>query len=566
MGLLTERIAVTTRSDSPAGASLITVVLAVHGVADYLPACLDSLLGQPAPPGGLEVVAVDDASADSCGVILDERAAREPRLRVIHLPSRQGPGPARMRGLAAAAGAYVWFVDPDDLLAPGCLTAIADRLARDRPDVLLIDYLMLYPAGRAEPSPWAALLAAPGGTGSPVTLAARPVLINRTMTLWSKVIKRDFLAGLRLEFPAGIHEDVTVSCALLLRAGRISLLGRVCYLYRQRAGSFLTTPGLGHFAIFPAYERVFQLVGEVGGNGAGVPGAVGAAVFGRAIEHYNSILAGGLIPRSARRDFFGHIRDDFLRYRPPGYQRPRGLRGLRIKMIERNQFRLYTALVPVNRARVSGRRALRRLRWRKRDRYGPLKTGVTAAGPAAKHPPPGGTSRRVGPTPLSGLSGDERFMAMRHTLGLILALALAAALFFGAGWGVTHMPAFAGHSVGLPSRTGLTALATLAGTGLLAGILVAAPLVSPLATGLPGLAVLAWTAMLAVSYHRAVGWVPMQGHSFSAGFRMMLTSGFLALAGMVLIIPLFMPARWHRLPAGDEDDEAGLPAPTGLLS
>jgi hypothetical protein len=157
-------------------------------------------------------------------------------------------------------------------------------------------------------------------------------------------------------------------------------------------------------------------------------------------------------------------------------------------------------------------------------------------------------------------------MAMRHTLGLVLALALAAALFFGAGWGVTHMSAFAGHSVGLPSRTGLLALAALAGTGLLAGVLLAAPTVSPLATGLPGLALLAWTAILAVSYHRAVGWVPMRAYSFGTGFRVMLTSGFLALAGMVLIIPLFVPSRWHRAPAGDEDDEAGLPAPTGLLS
>jgi hypothetical protein len=145
----------------------------------------------------------------------------------------------------------------------------------------------------------------------------------------------------------------------------------VCYLYRQRAGSFLTTPGLGHFAIFPAYERVFRLVDGPSGNGAGAPGAVRAAVFGRAIEHYNSILAGGLIPRSARRDFFGHIRDDFLRYRPPGYRRPRGLRGLRIAMIERNQFRLYTVLIPLNRARVTARRALRRTGQRRRDRYDP---------------------------------------------------------------------------------------------------------------------------------------------------------------------------------------------------
>src|SRR5947207_10172951 len=95
---------------------LLSLVLPVHGVARYLPACLDSILAQPGPAGGLEVIAVDDASPDACGAILDRRAAADPRLRVIHLAERVGPGPARMRGLAQARGDYLWFADPDDAL------------------------------------------------------------------------------------------------------------------------------------------------------------------------------------------------------------------------------------------------------------------------------------------------------------------------------------------------------------------------------------------------------------------------------------------------------------------
>jgi hypothetical protein len=156
---------------------------------------------------------------------------------------------------------------------------------------------------------------------------------------------------------------------------------------------------------------------------------------------------------------------------------------------------------------------------------------------------------------------------MRHIAGLILAAALAAALFFGGGWGVTHMSAFAAHSTGLPSRTGLIALAVLAGAGLLLGILLAVPAVSPLATGLPGLLLLAWTGVLAVSYQRAVTWVPLQGYSVGTGFKTLLVTGVLALAGIAMVIPLFVPSRWHRAPTEDEDaEESGLPAPTGLLS
>ncbi len=106
---------------------------------------------------------MDDASPDGCGAILDARAAADPRLRVVHLPETVGPGPARMRGLAEAAGAHVWFADPDDLLAEGSLAAVAGRLARDRPDVLLLDYRILWPGGGSEPSPGARCWPGPRG-------------------------------------------------------------------------------------------------------------------------------------------------------------------------------------------------------------------------------------------------------------------------------------------------------------------------------------------------------------------------------------------------------------------
>jgi hypothetical protein len=157
---------------------------------------------------------------------------------------------------------------------------------------------------------------------------------------------------------------------------------------------------------------------------------------------------------------------------------------------------------------------------------------------------------------------------MRHLIGLVLAIALAAALFFGGGWGAEHVAALAGHSVGLPSRPGLIGLAAALATGAFLGILLVVPAVSPLATGLPGLALLAWTAGLAVSAHRALAWIPLQAHTFGLGFRVLLLNGTLALAGMAMIIPLFLPGRWHGKPYDGEEDESvdELTARTGLLS
>ncbi|HEV3293542.1 MAG TPA: hypothetical protein VG123_31570 [Streptosporangiaceae bacterium] len=157
---------------------------------------------------------------------------------------------------------------------------------------------------------------------------------------------------------------------------------------------------------------------------------------------------------------------------------------------------------------------------------------------------------------------------MRHLIGLVLAIALAAALFFGGGWGAAHVPALVGHSVGLPSRTGLIGLSAALATGVFLGILLVVPAISPLATGLPGLVLVGWTALLAVSAHRALAWIPLQGHSFGVGFRILLLNGTLALAGMAMIIPLFLPGRWHgRHNEDDADDDFDeIPAPTGLFS
>lgn len=361
-----------------AAGPLISVVLPVYGVQEYLAGCLDSILGQAG--SDLEVVAVDDASPDGCGQLLDARARRDPRLRVVHNEHAGGPGSARNIGLQLAAGEYVWFIDGDDMAADGAVEAITAHLAADRPDVLLIDYENLFPDGRATASPGAALLrAAPAG---PFTLAEQPQLIQLTMTSWSKVFRRAFLAGLGVTFPPGIHEDVLVTCAALLEARRISALARVCYRYRRgRRGSFMATTSDAHFAVFDAYEQVFDFHSKRDSPAsAGPPGRLAAALFDRAIWHYSTVLQtgglglgplgrGGLVPRRERRRFFERMHADFVRYAPPGYRHPAGARGAKFRLIERDAYWAYELLEPLNRSRValrsmiSARRRTARSRW-----------------------------------------------------------------------------------------------------------------------------------------------------------------------------------------------------------
>jgi len=70
-----------------------------------------------------------------------------------------------------------------------------------------------------------------------------------------------------------------------------------------------------------------------------------------------------------------------------------------------------------------------------------------------------------------------------------------------------------------------------------------------------------------VSSHRALAWIPLQGHAFGAGFRILLLNGTLALAGMAMIVPMFLPSRWRsRRYEDEESDDLEVQEVTGLLS
>jgi hypothetical protein len=172
---------------------------------------------------------------------------------------------------------------------------------------------------------------------------------------------------------------------------------------------------------------------------------------------------------------------------------------------------------------------------------------------------------------------------MRHVIGLALAVALAAAVFFAAGWGylrLLRVPVVNGGAATLPAGGGsllhdanvLYAFAALAGTALLAGICVAVRRVSPLAAGLPGLVLIAWTVVYGFNVARAVRYIPLKSDAFGDGFEALLFNGLLAAVGVALVVPLFIPSRWRSQaayagPAGPSG-AAAYPAPetTSLLA
>ena len=154
---------------------------------------------------------------------------------------------------------------------------------------------------------------------------------------------------------------------------------------------------------------------------------------------------------------------------------------------------------------------------------------------------------------------------MRHLIGILLAVVMAGVLFFAGAWGYLRLTALTTPLSRLPAGGGsllsdhhmLAGLIAVAGTGLLAGILIAAPRISPLAAGLPGLLLLGLTGLYLVNVRHAVHLIPLKSHLAGAGFEAMLVHGILGAAGLAMIVPMFVPSRWRarRGPALEPESE-----------
>ncbi|MFD8168674.1 CDP-glycerol glycerophosphotransferase family protein [Streptomyces cellulosae] len=299
-----------------------TVVVPVHNVQGYLHACLDSVLSQSYRD--LELIAVDDRSPDGCGAILDDYAARDERVRVLHLEENVGLGRARNAGMPHATGDYLLFLDSDDTLTPGALRALADRLDETGdPDVLVFDYARTYWWGGTRRNVLAHVLSE--AAGSTFTAAERPEILDLLMVVWNKVYRRDFVEREGFTFPPGYYEDTPWTFPVLLSAERIATLDRICLYYRQRRqGNILSTTSRKHFDVHEQYARVFRFVDARPALAHWRP-----FLHAKMGEHCLDILSKpDRLPPSDRAEFFRRTAEMFHAHRPPGARVPAELRVL----------------------------------------------------------------------------------------------------------------------------------------------------------------------------------------------------------------------------------------------
>lgn len=309
-----------------------SVIVAVHDVEGYVRACLDSVVDQSFDD--FELIAVDDASTDRSGEIIDEVAASDPRVMPIHLDENVGLGLARNAGLEVATGEYVVFVDGDDWLNSEALALVNARLEKTDADVLVLDYARAYWNGRTRRNLREDIF----HQRLPETFEAadRPEFLHMLMVAWNKVYRRSFIESLGLRFPPGYYEDTPWTYQTLISAKKITVLDRVCYYYRQdRAGRILQTPTRRHFDIFDQWTRLYQFLDQHPELESWRP-----MLFNRMVAHFLTILRQGheRIPEGDHREFFRLASQHYRRFWPDAHADPKGRAAVGHGLIRRDAY------------------------------------------------------------------------------------------------------------------------------------------------------------------------------------------------------------------------------------
>jgi len=212
----------------------LSIVIPVYNVESFVKQTLETVFATGATD--FEIIVVNDGTKDRSMDIVRE-FADWPNLRIIE-QRNQGLSAARNRGLEAAQGEFVWFVDSDDYLLEDGVGKVLDLLEK-RPET---DVLMF-------PLEWG------GEDGTFIRLdiqvkeersfSGKELIRNRWFPLWAVqrfVFRRSIAQKRDLRFPVGlIHEDEFFGPALVYCAETVRVFDKPVYCYRSRGGSIMSS-------------------------------------------------------------------------------------------------------------------------------------------------------------------------------------------------------------------------------------------------------------------------------------------------------------------------------------
>lgn len=215
---------------------LISVIVPIYRAEKYLPQCIASILNQSF--ADFELILVDDGSPDRCGEICDEIAKKDTRVHVIH-QANHGVAMARNRGLDAANGTWLGFVDADDFVAPNYLETLWHTATmNDTADCAMCSSVLVDKNGTIMNTPDYMSVSIGTITGSDVLKKIDKPESSIYLVPWNKIYHREVWKKIR--YPEGKrNEDAFIFAEIFDTIQTVACTPNKLYFYRQSEQSIM---------------------------------------------------------------------------------------------------------------------------------------------------------------------------------------------------------------------------------------------------------------------------------------------------------------------------------------
>lgn len=238
---------------------LISVIIPVYNVEEYLRECIDSVLSQTYE--NYEIILVDDGSTDNSGRICDEYAEKNDKISVIH-KQNGGLSDARNKGLSLAKGEYIYFLDSDDYIISECFAELVSIIEKENSDFVFFDAKSFEHSNKSFNIEQRYIRKKEYGTAKGEAVLS--ALFNNKdyhSPVQMYFYKKAFLIENELSFLSGVvYEDSLFSYKAFCLANYVTHISKSFYCRRYRANSIMTSQKSKKYfeSICRVYEEVLE--------------------------------------------------------------------------------------------------------------------------------------------------------------------------------------------------------------------------------------------------------------------------------------------------------------------
>ena len=210
---------------------LISVILPIYNVAQFLPRCIESVCSQTYD--NLEIILVDDGSPDDCGDICDKYAEKDNRIVVVH-KQNGGLSDARNKGAEIANGEYITFIDSDDYVTDTYVEYLYSLIEKYHTRMSLCTHTVVFEKGNNIIY----------GNGKDEVLTTE-ICLERMLyddvintSAWAKLYETEMVR--KFPYPVGkLFEDIATTYKFFMECGTIACGYKSQYFYMLRSSSIV---------------------------------------------------------------------------------------------------------------------------------------------------------------------------------------------------------------------------------------------------------------------------------------------------------------------------------------